>query len=165
MNRQRSTTPAHGHADRRSTQRYRAFWPEASLGWDDGTGFRSVSASLRDISLGGAALLSREAPRAGTIALVRLDGARESEWIEATVVEARKTSWVPQTPRLVRLKFRAPCPYDFFTSAIRGLGQEHLRPPHFRRRPAPSPAAGRPGDRHEAAAPGGSRRAIPSGTA
>jgi hypothetical protein len=73
---------------------------------------------LKDISRCGAAALAEAAPPKGTPVMIRLNGARHTEWVESSVVEVTKNRWFRRVPRLVRVQFQEPCPYHVFQAAL-----------------------------------------------
>jgi hypothetical protein len=114
--------------ERRCEQRYSAFGSPILVGWWEGDDFREQDALLRDVSLRGASATLENAPPPGETILVRLSGGQSSDWVEADVIEARKTEWTGRAPYLLRLRFQQPCPYDFFTGAIKGYGLQGRTP-------------------------------------
>ena len=74
--------------------------------------------ALRDISLSGASAVTKTPPPDSAPVWLRLNDPAQPDWVEAKVI-AVTTRF--RGPTLVRMKFREPCPYDFFKAAIRGL--------------------------------------------
>jgi hypothetical protein len=107
-----------GAVDRRATPRFPAFGSAVSIGWWEETRFRTVAGLLKDISRGGAAAYAEASPPPGTRVFIRLNGARLTEWLEASVIEVSKNRWFRRVPRLVRMEFTETCPYHFFQAAI-----------------------------------------------
>jgi hypothetical protein len=114
--------------DRRRAPRYETNGVPASVGWYDGTDYRTTPARLIDISLGGLSAWTQALPTVGASAWFRLGEEDTSPWVEAVVVEAAAVKvsrlfWARSRPR-VRLRFVASCPYDTFKTAIEGFARE-----------------------------------------
>ena len=74
-------------------------------------------ALLIDISHTGAALALDRVPRSEAVVWLRLEGDGLTDWTEAEVVGVTTTTG---GPHLVRLAFRAPCPFETLRSAVCG---------------------------------------------
>jgi hypothetical protein len=109
--------------DRRIAQRYRAGGTCVVLTWTEDDEYRTIAATLRDLSLGGGSALAGEAPPKGTLFWFRLGSDRSSQWIGAHVVGVSRTGILGRGPRLIRWRFRESCPYQIFKSAIEGFSQ------------------------------------------
>lgn len=104
--------------ERRASCRYPADERRALLGWWDGPTYRTTTALLLDISLGGAALSVDELPAVESVVWTCLQDPEPTTWGEAVVVGRKSTR---RGPHLIRLTFQVGCPYDLFRAAIRGL--------------------------------------------
>jgi hypothetical protein len=74
-------------------------------------------ALLLDISQTGASIALDRVPRPENGVRLRLEGESLGEWTEAEVVGVTTTA---RGPHLVRLAFRAPCPFETLRAAIFG---------------------------------------------
>ena len=104
--------------ERRVTSRYPASKSPVMIGWWAGSEFQSAEMVLRDVSLSGASALTRTPPPDSDPIWLRLNDPAYADWVEATVVAITRRFW---GPALVRMKFREPCPYEFYKAAIRGI--------------------------------------------
>ena len=106
-------------SDRRSSPRHQTSPNEAYIGWWVGNEFHSVAAKLRDISSGGALVLTREEPpnKHVWIGLVK---PAETRWYPTRVVRVRETS-VGLVE--VGLAFEASCDADLLRILIQ---RDHL---------------------------------------
>lgn len=120
---------------RRYSTRYEPTHREACLCWSDSSeetcATEPGSASQRepevdgetqfalllDISLTGASIALDRVPRMEGGVWFRLDGECLTEWAEAEVVGITTSK---RGPHLVRLAFRAPCPFETLRSAVCG---------------------------------------------
>jgi len=110
--------------DRRNAPRYSSKGA-AVIGWSEGEEYRTVTATLIDISLGGfSAWVEAFPPRGGPVWL-RLDGEDSSSWVRAGVISTIKSGCFFWTRRRVRFRFLEACPYDFFKAAIEGFTREN----------------------------------------
>src|SRR3954471_9715373 len=111
-------------SERRSMARYTTRGTAAVIGWAIGQEYRTIPATLIDISLGGfSASVETFPPRKESVWL-RLDGEDPSPWVKAIMIESRTTGCLFWTRRRVRLRFLEDCPYDFFKGAIVGFTLE-----------------------------------------
>ena len=110
--------------DRRAAPRYPTRGTAAVIGWPEGEEYRTVAATLIDISMGGfSAWVEAFPPRGGPVWL-RLDGENPSPWVKAYVIETITSGHLFWARRRVRLRFLESCPYDFFKAAIEGFTRE-----------------------------------------
>ena len=87
--------------DRREHVRYEPKSPlPALLLWQDESGTRHVSAQIKDISQGGCALFSIDAPLVGTVAVVRFELAGDAAPV---TFQSRVISRNPRDDRLLIL--------------------------------------------------------------
>ncbi len=119
------------HTVRRYSTRYepthrdaRLFWHESSEGEiecppgpGDSIEPESQFALLLDISLTGASIVLDRVPGLDWGVWFRLEGECETDWAEAEIVGVTTST---QGPHLVRLAFRAPCPFETLRSAVCG---------------------------------------------
>lgn len=120
---------AHLSHDRRRACRYPIADAPVFLGWWDGEEFKTTTALLLDLSMGGASVLAREATGVGLVWLCPYHSA-PSNWAEATAVAVeRQRSSNPFRRRwfTVRLEFAGPCSYELFKSGT-GTGHRPGRP-------------------------------------
>src|SRR5262245_33670031 len=110
--------------DRRIAPRYLAGGTTVVLSWNKDDSHKSVRATLQDISLGGGAALAEEAPPVGSLVWFRLFGDDQTPWIGINIIAVSRTGLLRLGPRLVRWRFRDPCPYQVFKSAIDGFSLE-----------------------------------------
>jgi hypothetical protein len=113
-----SVTGKRGAVEYRAEARHAAFGSSIQLGWWEGAELRTAAGLLKDISRCGAALLAEAAPSKGSSVMIRLNGARHTEWVESSIVEVTKNRWFRRVPRLVRVQFQEPCPYHVFQAAL-----------------------------------------------
>lgn len=111
--------------DRRVAIRYTAGGTSGTLTWRMGDEYREVDVTLRDISLSGVSMISKDAIPDDVPLWFRVRGDDQSEWVESRVVGISKTGILGRGPRLVRLRFQQPCPYHVFKHAIEGFSQEY----------------------------------------
>jgi hypothetical protein len=111
-------------SDRRTAPRYATKGTAAVIGWAVGEEYRTIPATLIDISLGGFSAWVEAFPPRGEAVWLRLDGEKPSPWVKASVVEANTTGCLFWTRKRVRLRFLENCPYDFFKAAIDGFTTE-----------------------------------------
>ena len=93
--------------ERRVTSRYPASKSPVVIGWWVGSEFQTAEMVLKDISLSGAAAVTRTPPPDSDPIWLRLNDPAHADWVEATVVAITRRFW---GPTLVRMKFREPCP-------------------------------------------------------
>jgi len=104
-------------ADRRSVCRYGVIETEAWLGWWEGQTFRSTSARVVDISLRGCMMTVDQLPPKDLPVWFCPPGTTPSEWIEASLIESKRRFL---GPRVVRVSFRNPFPYETFKNLVYG---------------------------------------------
>jgi hypothetical protein len=114
--------------DRRGSQRYATRGTPAVIGWSVGEEYRTIPATLIDISLGGFAAAVETFPPSGEAVWLRLDCENPSPWLKATVVATSKSGYFRWARRRVRLRFLENCPYEFFKAAIEGFTREYQYP-------------------------------------
>jgi hypothetical protein len=105
----------HRSSERREACRYDTVNAPAFLGWWEGTEYRSVSATLKNLSLHGALALVDQLPAADTPLWTCLEGSPASAWVETEVIATTKPR---RGPYQLRLKFVDPVPFDSFCRAI-----------------------------------------------
>ena len=98
--------------------RYAAAKAPVEIGWWIGQEFKTAEMALRDISLSGASAVTRTPPPDSAPIWLRLNDPAQPDWVEAKVIAITTRFW---GPALVRMKFREPCPYEFFKAAIQGM--------------------------------------------
>jgi hypothetical protein len=112
--------PAQGR-DRRSACRYTAVKYLVFLGWWRGDEFHTVTAVLKDVSLGGASILLDGPAPEDALVWLSLYQVPPTQWVEATVVEVHKVPsprWFSRKSTMIRIRFFENCSYDFFKVAI-----------------------------------------------
>jgi hypothetical protein len=91
---------------------------DAWLGWWEGQAFRNTTAKIVDISLRGALMTVESFPPRGQPVFFCPPGlGNQDEWIEVTVVGARKRLF---GAREVRITFRKVFPYEIFKTVVYG---------------------------------------------
>jgi hypothetical protein len=103
--------------ERRRVCRYSAVQTAAWLGWWEGQEFKSTSARLVDISLRGCMMTVELLPPQGQPVWFCPPGATPTEWIEATLIESKRRFL---GPRVVRIAFSNPFPYETFKDLVYG---------------------------------------------
>jgi hypothetical protein len=101
-------------SERRTSPRHLASPNEAKMGWWVGDEFHSVAAHFRDISSGGALILTREEPPNKHV-WIGLARPVETRWCPARVVRVRETS-VGLIE--VGLAFHSPCNSVLFDAVV-----------------------------------------------
>lgn len=109
--------PAMDPEDRRSVCRYPVVQTKGWLGWWEGPTFRSTDARLVDISLRGCMMTVDRLPPEGQPVWFCPPGTNPSEWIEANLIEAHRRLL---GPRVVRVAFLQPFPYETFKNLVYG---------------------------------------------
>jgi hypothetical protein len=110
--------------DRRKVCRYAALATRAWLGWWEDTEFRSTDAQLIDISLRGCMMTVDRLPPPDQTVWFCPPRTTPSEWIEAKLIESKRRLL---GPRVVRIEFLSPFPYETFKHLVYGpdaLGQK-----------------------------------------
>jgi hypothetical protein len=110
-------TPVSSVDDRRSICRYTVVQTRAWLGWWEGQEFRSTTAHLVDISLRGCMMTVDQLPPKDQPVWFCPPGTTPSDWIEAKLIESKRRLF---GPRVVRLAFRNPFPYETFKQVVYG---------------------------------------------
>jgi hypothetical protein len=113
-----------GSSDRRRSVRYAVFFPDALLGWWEGSSFVEVPARFLDLSLQGCMLELRRVPArtARQVGWIRSLAASPDQWVEGVVLSVRK----PLIKRCrVRVAFRDPFPYQSFKKLVCGSEDLH----------------------------------------
>jgi hypothetical protein len=110
-------TPVSSVDDRRSICRYTVVQRQAWLGWWEGQQFRSTNAQLVDISLRGCMMTVEQLPPKEQSVWFCPPGTTPSEWIEAKLIESKRRLF---GPRVVRIAFRNPFPYETFKHVVYG---------------------------------------------
>ncbi len=113
----RAAGPREGGRDRRTASRYTADGA-VLLGWWDGPEFRSIPAAMKDVSIGGAAVIVGKRPPKEVPIWFHLDRPAAPDWAEATV---RAVGADRKGLSFVRLEFVDPCPYKVFTETVSGI--------------------------------------------
>jgi hypothetical protein len=103
--------------ERRSVCRYASLGSRGWLGWWEGEVFRSTDACLVDISLRGCMMTVDRLPPQGETVWFCPPGTIPAEWIEARLIESRRRLL---GPRVVRIEFRNPFPYETFKHLVYG---------------------------------------------
>jgi hypothetical protein len=106
-----------GADDRRSVCRYASLESRAWLGWWEGEEFRNTEARIVDISLRGCMMTVDRLPPCGETVWFCPPRTTPSEWIEAKLVESKRRLL---GPRVVRIEFRNPFPYETFKHLVYG---------------------------------------------
>jgi hypothetical protein len=104
-------------ADRRCAYRYEAVATKAWLGWWEAEHFRSTNAHLVDISLRGCMMTVDQLPPPDQPVWFCPPGTCPSEWIEARLIESKRRLF---GPRVVRIAFLKPFPYETFKHLVYG---------------------------------------------
>lgn len=104
-------------SEKRRSYRYDAVQTSVYLGWWEEAGFRTLPAELKNLSYGGAMLVSPEAPPEGERTWLCVSGIG-GDWAEVVVVASAGHS-----PGVfeVRVRFVEMCPYEMFTLAVHGI--------------------------------------------
>jgi hypothetical protein len=111
--------------DRRAAPRYPTRGTAAVIGWAEGEEYRTIAATLIDISLGGFFATVESFPPRGEAVWLRIGGDNNpSPWVKASVIEANTTGCLFWTRKRVRLRFLESCPYEFFKAAIEGFTRQ-----------------------------------------
>ncbi len=115
---------APGAFDRRRSCRYGVMFPDALLGWSEGTSLIELPARLLDLSLQGCMLELRKRPARTPQQPVAVRSLADSsaEWVAGVVVSVRKPLIKPCRIRIV---FREAFPYQLFKKLV--YGTEDLR--------------------------------------
>jgi hypothetical protein len=137
--------------DRRTSARYTPAVDQSQIGWWDGKQFRTTSATLQDISTGGAALtidgqiLPVDGEMAPATVWMCVVGQEPTEWVQSRIAGA--TTGEDGTRR-VRLAFTEHCPYEVFKASVWGnpAAQPPRAAPGAGEQSAP-PTSVPPGDR------------------
>lgn len=113
----RAAGPREGGRDRRTASRYTANGA-VLLGWWDGPEFRSAPAAMKDVSIGGAAVVVAKRPPKEARIWFHMNRPAAPDWAEATVRAVR-----PDRKGLshIGLQFIEPCPYEVFTGTVSGI--------------------------------------------
>lgn len=104
--------------DNRRSFRYEAVQSAVDLGWWDETGFHVQAATLKNLSRGGALLVSPTLPPEGERIWLCVTGAPCGDWAEVAVVSRSERA---EGSRLVRVRFVEACPYEMFSLAVHGI--------------------------------------------
>jgi hypothetical protein len=107
--------------DRRRTCRYSVTKGQIFLGWWVEGEFKTVTATLKDMSLGGASILINGPLPQTDVVWISLYQSPPAEWVEASVVEvesAAKAHLFARRCFQLRIKFYQNCTYDFFKASI-----------------------------------------------
>jgi hypothetical protein len=107
--------------DRRRTCRYSVTKGQIFLGWWLEGEFKTITATLKDMSLGGASILITSAAPQTDVVWISLYKSPPTEWVEASVVEverAAKAHIFSRRSIQLRIKFYQNCSYDFFKAGI-----------------------------------------------
>ncbi len=109
------------HQERRLWQRYPARESRATLSWFDGSTERTLPGELRNISGGGAAVVSEVQPPPGVSIWLALEtGAQKGDPIEPVESRLVASSADPSGLRIAHLQFVDPCTMEFFELAVNG---------------------------------------------
>ena len=104
----------------RQSYRYDAVQSPTFLGWWDEPEFRTFAAELRNVSYGGALLVTPLAPPASTDLWLCMSSPSSvaADWAEVSVVSVTDE---PDGLYHVRLRFNESCPYEMFNLAVHGI--------------------------------------------
>jgi hypothetical protein len=104
--------------ERRQSYRYETVHSLAYLGWWEEPGFHSVAGELKNLSNGGALMLSPVPPPEGEPLWIGQTGMTGDGWTGVSLV-----SVTPTRPARfeVRLRFVESCPYELFSMAVHGI--------------------------------------------
>src|SRR5262249_8877771 len=103
--------------DRRQSCRYHGSKNRIFLGWWEGPEFRTTTAQIKDVSVGGALILVDTPTQADSVVWISLYKVPPTEWVEASVVEASKVGrngLFRRGETQLRVKFLETCCYDYF---------------------------------------------------
>jgi hypothetical protein len=109
--------------DRRTSSRYTPAVDQARVGWWDGKQFRTTSATLQNISTGGAAvtidgqILPVDGEMAPATVWMCVVGQEPTEWVQSRIAGAMTGE---DGTRRVRLAFAQHCPYEVFKASVWG---------------------------------------------
>ncbi len=105
--------------ERRGSARFPAVAHRIKVEWWEGLEAKSANAKLVNISRDGALLAMDTPPPVCQSVWLKLEDGSPMDWIGANVVrhDSRKGAG---------LLFPESCPFDFYQSAILGIGQENL---------------------------------------
>jgi hypothetical protein len=103
--------------DRRRSCRYNAVETRAWLGWWQDEVFKSTGAQVVDISLRGCMMTVDQLPPPDQAVWFCPPGTTPSQWLEARLVESKRRFL---GPRVVRIAFLEPFPYDRFKELVYG---------------------------------------------
>lgn len=113
----------HMVGERRRMCRYAVKRPEAQVGWWQRAAFSSFPCKLVDLSIQGAYIESdrRPAPLADQAIRLRPAGMDENQWIEGSVVAARRSFFGSLK---IRIHFDSPLGYELFNQFV--YGRDHI---------------------------------------
>jgi hypothetical protein len=105
--------------ERRKSVRHKAVEYRLWMAWWQQHDFVVLSAELVNISEGGVLVITAEAPEEGQSVWMRLEGTEPIADVRAETLEVAPAGSSGNS--LVRLKFTARCPADFYETAVEGL--------------------------------------------
>lgn len=112
------TTPPRPEGDACRSNRRRKSTAPVEISWPDGGDWRTVRARLRNISRGGAAVVTAVPPPITRKARLRLTEGEGTPWIEAEILAADAQ---PPKRQFVRVRFVDPCPSFMLQLAVLGF--------------------------------------------
>jgi hypothetical protein len=107
--------------ERRKSTRYVPVIKLVDLGWWEGSVFRTVTGWLRDLSFGGAAVVTDSPLPRETPLWLFLPALPESEWAQARIVGITTDD---KAGVRTRLQFPGNCPYGLFKTLVWGIDPE-----------------------------------------
>jgi hypothetical protein len=123
------TIPARPDGEASRSNRRRPSDARIELSWVDGAGWRTARARLRDISRGGASMVTLYPPPITRRARLRFVEGEGSPWVEAEILGVEQ-----ETPKRyrVRLRFESPCPSFMLRLAVLGVIDDEQESPSNR---------------------------------
>jgi hypothetical protein len=107
--------------DRRRACRYAPVRELVFLGWWKAAEFHTVTAILKDVSMGGASLVFDSSPPDDSLVWISLYKVPPTEWVEATVVDVEQArgAWLfGRRSTQIRVKFFEDCSYELFKASL-----------------------------------------------
>jgi hypothetical protein len=109
------TTPPRPDGEASRANRRRSSKVRVELSFVGERGWKTTKARLRDIGRGGAALVAREVPPAGSLVRMRIIEAGDCPWVEGRILAAEPLAHLKHR---VRVRFIEPCPSFFLGLAV-----------------------------------------------
>ena len=104
--------------ENRKSFRYEPVQSSVYFGWWEEPGFRTLAGTLKNISHGGAFVLTSEPLPRGERVWLCLTDIPGGDWSEVVVLSVTQRS---PTCHEVRVRFVEMCPYELFTLAVHGV--------------------------------------------